>query len=375
MLADFLIRTGIPRDAIFSYLLPGNDINERISHEVKNALKSSKVNIAILSQNYYQSAYCLNEAGVFWYSDVPVIPVALPEITPNNMYGFLNSEYKLRHLDSDDDISYIYRTVRQAVDVKQLEFDILTSASKKLKNQFISFIKARETPTLSAVATSPIDDLEKITDDERVVLYYILQNSVRIVSIGEIIDWLHKNEIYNVNVHNAFDLLSSFDGGTVINDTLEFGLKTFRKYSANAVSILPRLKECIDQHTKLAVNTFKTIWATDTLDSTMGLFVAYIVDERMRSFGDRWMAEGQIESIKQWESKNALDSTLSSNYGSCLEYFVQNDLVFASSWTSYGNVREYSLCPSLQTFLFSCPVEILEELQKVKDTHYCELPF
>lgn len=42
----------------------------------------------------------------------------------------------------------------------------------------------------------------------------------------------------------------------------------------------------------------------------------------MRSFGDRWMADEQIESIKQWEDKNSLDSTLSSNYGSCLVFFA-----------------------------------------------------
>ena len=40
-----------------------------------------------------------------------------------------------------------------------------------------------------------------------------------------------------------------------------------------------------------------------------------------------------------------------------------------------GNPREYSLCPSLQEFLFNCPVEIAEKLQKIKDAYYCDLPF
>ncbi len=80
------------QDAVFCSSLPGNDINEKISGEVKTALKNSTVNIAILSREYYQSAYCLNEAGVLWYEDVPVIPIALPEINSNNMYGFLNKE-------------------------------------------------------------------------------------------------------------------------------------------------------------------------------------------------------------------------------------------------------------------------------------------
>lgn len=46
----------------------------------------------------------------------------------------------------------------------------------------------------------------------------------------------------------------------------------------------------------------------------------------MRTFGDRWMAEGEIENIRQWESKNTLDSTLSNNYGSCLEFLFKMSL-------------------------------------------------
>lgn len=82
----------------------------------------------------------------------------------------------------------------------------------------------------------------------------------------------------------------------------------------------------MDQHIELAVNIFKKIWSDDTLDINIRLFVAYIVEERMRTFGDRWMAEGEIENIRQWESKNTLDSTLSNNYGSCLEFLFKMSL-------------------------------------------------
>ena len=112
-----------------------------------------------------------------------------------------------------------------------------------------------------------------------------------------------------------------------------------------------------------------------SLDTRIRLFVAYIVDEKMCSFGDRWMQDAQIQNIQQWESKNSLDSTLSSNYGSCLEIFIQKELVYASSWTSYGNPREYTLFPSLQDFLFNCPQEVVTELQKIKTSYYFDLPF
>lgn len=375
MLADFFSGTGIPKEVVFCSSLPGNDVNEKIATEVKEALKKSVINIAILSQDYYKSAYCLNEAGVLWYEDVPVILIALPEIDPGNMYGFLNNEYKLRRLNCDTDISDIYDAVNEAVSVPRTKTSVITHENNKLRAKYEEYLQTRELSQSLAVHSIGFPLSEATTDDEKIILYYILQKKVRKVSKSVITIWLNESEIYDVNVDNAFDLLSSFEGGTVSNDTLEVGLEFFREYSANAAPILSELQECVNLHTRWAVDTFKTIWMSGTLEPTLGLFFAYIIDERMRSFGSRWMAEEQIESIKQWENKNSLDSTLSSNYGNGLEFLVQNDLVYASCWTSYGNAREYSLCSSLQEFLFKYPSDVVEELQKIKDAHYLELPF
>ena len=77
MLLYFLTTTGIPRNLIQCSSLPGNDVKEKISPEVRMWIRRSAVNIAILSSDYYNSAYCLNEAGILWYLDsVPVIPIA-----------------------------------------------------------------------------------------------------------------------------------------------------------------------------------------------------------------------------------------------------------------------------------------------------------
>lgn len=375
MLVDFFSAIGIPRNTIFCSSLPGNDINEKISGEVKSALKNSVVNIAILSRDYYQSTYCLNEAGVFWYEDKPVIPIALPEINSDNMYGFLNNEYKLRHLDIDTDISYIYDIVTKATSTQYTTMSIVIYESKKLRGRYEGFIKARDKVEPISEVTHLITLSELTTDDERIVLYYVLYKKVRKVTKADITQWLNENEIFDVNVDNAFDLLSSFDGGSIVNDTLEFGIELFRKYSADAAAIIPELKLCVDQHTTLAVDTFKHLWSSDSMGPEMKMFISYIVDEKMPYFGARWMAKGQLENVKRWESKNTLEATLSENYESCLEYFIQNGFVYESSWTSYGNPREYKLYPSLQKYLFNCPLELTKELQAVKDSHYCELPF
>ena len=56
------------------------------------------------------------------------------------------------------------------------------------------------------------DRLEITTDDERIVLYYIIRNNVRKVSKDMVRTWLYTDEIFEVNIDNAFDLLSSVGG-------------------------------------------------------------------------------------------------------------------------------------------------------------------
>ena len=230
MLVDFLTGTGIPKTSFFCSSLPGNDINEKISAEVKAALKDSILNIAILSRDYYQSAYCLNEAGVLWYrEDVPVIPIALPEIDSKNMYGFLNNEYKLRRLDSDTDISYIYDAVSEVVSALPCKASVITYEAQKLKERYFSHLDLREEPETTS---SPIDVEGITTDDERIILYYLISNGIRKVSKAVASDWLRKNEIHDVNVDNAFDLLSCIEGGAISGDTLEFGMATANHVAA-----------------------------------------------------------------------------------------------------------------------------------------------
>lgn len=141
MLLDFLVGTGVPRNLVFCSSLPGNDIKEKISREVKNALQTSKVNIAILSKDYYKSAYCLNEAGILWFlDDAVVIPLVLPEITHDKMIGFLDGEYKTRSLDSEDDIAYIYDAIIEELGIPQTKAAIVREETKKLKNKYESYL-------------------------------------------------------------------------------------------------------------------------------------------------------------------------------------------------------------------------------------------
>ena len=145
MLSDFLVIAGIPRESIKCSSLPGNDVKQQISLEVRAWIKHSAVNIAILSNDYYKSAYCLNEAGILWYlkDDTPVILIAMPEIKPESMVGFLNGDYILRRLDLDTDVSKIYETVRESLRKESAGCTVIIGEATKLKERYKAICDGR----------------------------------------------------------------------------------------------------------------------------------------------------------------------------------------------------------------------------------------
>ena len=152
MIKDFLVNTGIPNKKIFCSSLPGNDVAEKIPPEVKANIQKAAINILILSRDYYCSAYCLNEAGIAWYlDDAIVLPIGLPEINKDNMIGFINSDYKLRRLDDDGDISYLYDQAQSMLGVENAPHSIITQETKKLKEKYHRYLKERETSDVNNV--------------------------------------------------------------------------------------------------------------------------------------------------------------------------------------------------------------------------------
>ena len=185
MLVEFFAGTGIPKNLVFCSSLPGNDVKEKVSDEVKSALKNSVVNIAILSKDYFQSTFCLNEAGVFWYSDVPIVPIALPEITDETTYDFLTRDYKLYRLDSETDVSGIYDTVSKAVSARNATVRLITQENKKLREKYRKLIEERkqQNPVNPGSNTNPVNDPVMTTDLQDIGIKQIYPKGQAVKSI------------------------------------------------------------------------------------------------------------------------------------------------------------------------------------------------
>lgn len=378
MLRDYLVATGISNEFIFCSSLPGNDVKSAIPREVKEKIAYSTVNIVILSHGYYESAYCLNEAGIIWLQEpqTPAIVVGLPEISPDNMLGFLNNNYILRRLDDANDLSAIYDTVRDAVGATQVSLSVATAASQTLIRRYTEYLKAEAVPAAPTIqpiiSTVILSDIT--TDDERVVLYYILEKKVRCIKKPDVLDWINKNEVHNINVENALDLLASRGKGTYENEKLSMDVEVFSKYTAKSEETISLLKPTVEKYQKLSSKRFVDLWEAGIFSNEDKLFIAYIIQNNVTALGARWMAEREKNYIQQWVSNNCLDSSIASKYYEHLQQFIDYQLVYEIDWTNYKNARAYTLYPSLKSLLFGKDFPYTHELEIVVD-EYKKLPF
>ncbi len=136
MLCDYFVALGVNSEAVFCSSLPGNDVKEKISVEVKEALKESALNVAILSKAYYESAYCLNEAGILWYNDTKVLVIGLDDIQHSDMIGFLNDDYKIRRLDNSTDVAHIADMLQELGLIPKQKIETIWVKAQKLMQAY-----------------------------------------------------------------------------------------------------------------------------------------------------------------------------------------------------------------------------------------------
>lgn len=91
---EFLTDIGVPDDQIFYSSWPeyGVDLGENIVDTIKIRLSGKKVHVIfMLSQNYYNSAMCLNEMGAAWILQHSYTSVLLPGFEYENMKGAIDT--------------------------------------------------------------------------------------------------------------------------------------------------------------------------------------------------------------------------------------------------------------------------------------------
>lgn len=189
----------------------------------------------------------------------------------------------------------------------------------------------------------------RMIDDEIVLLYYLKVSRSRRTDKATFRNWLFTNEITDINVDNAFDLLSA-KGKMEDSHHIELDVEEYRSLLLLDLDAHQEYAKCVEKHTALASKRFRIL--EDDLDNECRMFVNYIIDEKVDRFGVRWKEEQQEESIGRWESAHNIEKQYM-RYNRCLQVFIDNNLVYPSEYTAYNNVREYALYPSLRDYLFN----------------------
>ena len=379
-LVTMLEQIGVKQSQLFCSSIAGygipqgaGDLYDYIRNEMSN---DNLFVIMMLSSNYYNSPVCLNEMGAAWVKQSAYQSILLPGFCYSEIKGAVNPRDMSFSLADRENRNLALNEFKDRIishlDIATIDHSLWERFRDKFTDEVdrITEVASHQHPPSREKTAKPIG---LSTDDERIILWYILSKKVRKIKKSDVLTWLQSDEIYDVNVDNAFDLLSAFGNCKVVEDVLEFDIDLFRKMVEE--NHAETFQSYFTSHQQLGSQGLLRLWDEHKLDNAVKLFLAYIIEERVSTFGDRWLAEHQIAHIKEWESKNSLDTILSTNYSTCLNLFIQNHFVFESSWTSYGNPHEYKLCSSLEKLLLVDGFPHIDDLEAIKIEHEFSLPF
>lgn len=124
-----------------------------------------------------------------------------------------------------------------------------------------------------------------------------------------------------------------------------------------------------------AIPNLTEIIEADELIEAEYVLLFYILQTANRFLGARWMADGTIEQIKDWESKQFMTASLSSNYELVLANMDERGLIQETEYTSYGNPRLYAMPMHIFRDLRNLRNDLKEKIQKVAESLIDPYPF
>lgn len=375
---DFMLRCGIPSKKIFCSSVSGNGVEQRIPDEVKQAINESKVNTVILSESYYRSAYCQNEAGIIWFQqqDVPAVVIALPEITHTNMQGFLNGDNIVRRLDNRQHIMEIADIIKSQCDDFDCNAAKMSANVDKLIKEYNELLQSRTLPepeTSAEGAEDNVSDLERrimsndFSDGELVFLKYFYDTDDREV----LDDMLFLNQWYlseDYSVPMGDIPLTTLKEEKIVEEIFDEKSKEWvghrltlpyyrqlRKISPDCYSyICNRLKEHAVESKGMAEDWNAVDWYVhNELTDNEKLLLQYVWVNNRRELGAGWKATQEIDKIKAWEDVLALNYDTSQHYAEILSRFIDRKWLVVSEVTSQGNPRQYRWTDAAQKMIFN----------------------
>lgn len=138
-LCAFLTRFDIGEEKIFcsSVIGQGVDNGEKLNDAICKAISNSKLLIYLLSNDFLNSSYCMEELGVGWYleqrKNATCFYLILPDIDLSELKGFINSKinkFSFVDLEHKEDLEFFALDVAKKLKLKIPTHQMLLNASK-----------------------------------------------------------------------------------------------------------------------------------------------------------------------------------------------------------------------------------------------------
>lgn len=413
---DLLLEFGVEKKNIFfssKYHL-GVELGKDFVSTVKGKLKESTVTIFLITDNFYESAYCLNEMGACWILEKEFIPVLLNNTKFEDMRGFIDQRHIVASVDSDD-LAKIYNyLVKRNLANKQCE-----NVKEKCNTFIESIYNIESNDRKKELKNQDVTQIEReilnnrFTIDELIILDYIIENQIIFIRDGieNRDDGTRGSNLFFEQWKNSFTSFDYIKGrslllsnnyvkeiqGTaytsryvgddyVLSGTL-FSVDYFRDLMNLSDESTKKIKDTVTKHRKLDDNhvilkqtasqdDIEQLIKGNVLEDSEILLLCYLIDTGSYTLGDRWMAEGEINNIKAWEVVNKLNSELSKNYQKTLGLYKIRKFLDVESETSYGNPREFRLRNFISEKMLYLSEDTKAVLNEVKNKYKIEdLPF
>lgn len=358
-IVDLLVYIGLTPTEVFCSSVPGFDIS--YGEDIYETLKSQFVDfdlyvLFILSDNYYESVACMNEMGAAWVLQKEYNCILLPGFEFSEVKGAVNPRKKMMKLDGYS--AELKNSLKYLIDGLVKEFELKEMIPAIWERYRDSFLKRVNSISQSidngeyekSVQSVPNESFQLSTDDEKIIVYYLITEQVCNVEEAVIGKWFIENEIHDVNIKNGFMLLADIGNGEYENHRLALDIETFREMMKQKDSLIAEYENIVNNHKRISAIKFQELWSS--MRDCDKLLAAYISDEKVSKLGMRWMANEQIEKIREWEDKKKAGSLLSNSYEDAMQFFIAEGFVYESGWTEYNSPKEYTLYKSLKEFLW-----------------------
>ena len=277
-LCSFMVRLGIKEEGIFCSSIIGQGVNngEKLNEAIGKAISKSTLLVYILSRDFLESSYCMEELGVGWYlsqqKKASCFYLIVPDVDLSDLKGFVNSKIdKFTFIDENhkDELGLFAENICKVLKIKLPKHSAMAniestffSATKSLisatversgKLQQEREEKAKKVETLE----TEIERLMKYIDstceernkENKKIEYRTICNHFQHLGFG---GGITKKEFKTFNKNFWFDMVNKFEElemeTTCYNDSMEMLLATIYSANGNHKEACKRLKNYIYCH-------------------------------------------------------------------------------------------------------------------------------